>query len=69
MKLDTKINAKIRLTLNEKIRKVAGCQVKTNNLWALLVETHSLLPHWPPMWITLKKRVSEGPQYSWAFNP
>lgn len=41
MKLDTKINAKIRLTLNEKIRKVTECQVKANNFGALFVDTLS----------------------------
>lgn len=51
--LDTRISAKLSLALNEKVRKVSKCQVKTNNLWALLVDP-LLSPTWTLTEITVK---------------
>lgn len=45
--------------LNEKSEKVTECQVKTENVWAVFVDT-LCLPHWTLTWITPKGQCPEG---------
>lgn len=63
--LDIEINAKIRLSLNEKMREVTEHQVKTNNLWVLLVVI-LLSPTLDPDLDSSEGHV-QGTQDNWTF--